>query len=162
MSKYFIVKAWASASEIEEGKAFAEAAGYGVNLDGESPNFTIDTDAKVIFMNGPEGERLYSLAAFKAVINENPVVAEEVVEEAPAVEVDEEASVLVDEDDDLLAGIDFAVLSELGFEDEDDDDDDLVVNGAKTYIEDGDFIVATTSKDVSISKTGYSLDINIS
>ena len=145
MNKYYIVKAFATEAEIEEGTAYAEAAGYQIDLGGDSGNFTIDTEMFTIFMNGTEGERLFSLVAFKNIIDENPVTFLDSELDFDDFEADDEINELIE-----LDGL------------EDPSDFDTVISGGSTFIEDGDFSVVTSLKNVKIGKSESFLNIELS
>lgn len=142
---YYIVKSYASQAQIDEGKAYAEAAGYTVNLEGSSPNFSIDVAEKTVHMNGPTGTRLFSLAAFKRVIDDNPVVvatedvppSESPVEEAPT---EESYPVAVVEEPVEVA---------------------YIGNAVKTVIRAKDLFIATSVEEVEIAREGEDLAVAI-
>ena len=150
---HFIVKHYATASEIEEGKLYAESAGYKIDLSGDSPNFSIDVEAKTVYMNGETGTRLYSLASFKKTIDDNPVAQADpasnfvkegafseptVAEDIPEFDVDEPEA-----------------------EDLDVESMNADIGGASTFVEEGAFSVATSLSPVNVTRTDYLITVAI-
>lgn len=133
--KYFVAKAYAGGM-IEEGKTFAEAAGYSVDLEGDGNQIVIDTEDKNVYVGSDGEDRLWSLDAVKTVIDENPVAVDEPVPEYvepidPVEDMPEPASFMEDE-----------------------------VEG-DTVIVDGTLHVATNVEPLLITKSDYMLSITI-